>query len=114
MCVLCHTPQSTDADTGNTVDLKVMVHKIHMGSSPPSVKAGKPYQIIGFNQTVSDWSNVVYPADVRRCETCRSQTTKAAQADCILDKTIACSLWRVPRRRQFRYGPESRGRTAVR
>jgi len=114
MCVLCHTPQSTDADTGNTVDLKVMVHKIHMGSSLPSVKAGKPYQIIGFNQTVSDWSNVVYPADVRRCETCRSQTTKAAQADCILDKTIACSLWRVPRRRQFRYGPESRGRTAVR
>lgn len=86
MCVLCHTPQTIDPDTGNTVDLKVMVHKIHMGSSLPSVKAGKPYQIIGFNQTVVDWSSVVYPADVRRCETCHQQNVKAAQATAYLTK----------------------------
>ena len=79
-CVLCHTPQTVDPDTGNTVDLKVMVHKIHMGSSLPSVIAGKPYQVIGFGQSVSDWSSVVYPADVRRCETCHEQGVKAKQA----------------------------------
>ena len=79
MCVLCHNPQSSDPDTGNTIDFKVMVHKIHMGSSLPSVIAGTPYQIIGFNQSVSDWSAVVYPADVRRCGTCHSQNVKAAQ-----------------------------------
>ncbi len=84
MCVLCHTPQTVDPDTGNTVDLKVMVHKIHMGSSLPSVQAGTPYQIIGNANSVHDWSTVVYPADVRRCETCHSQTAKAAQATAYL------------------------------
>jgi OmcA/MtrC family decaheme c-type cytochrome len=80
MCMLCHNPQTIDPDTGNTIDLKVMMHKIHMGSSLPSVKGGKPYQIIGFSPTPVDWSTVVFPADVRRCETCHQQNSKAAQA----------------------------------
>ena len=85
MCVLCHTPQSVDADTGNTVDLKVMVHKIHMGSQLPSVIAGKPYQM-GSGDGLSDWSSVVYPADPRRCETCHNQKSGAAQATAHLTK----------------------------
>lgn len=91
LCVLCHTPQTTDPDTGNTVDMPVMMHRIHMGSNLPSVKAGKPYQIIGYQQALSDWSTVVFPADVRRCEFCHEQNTKAAQATAYLTPTrTAC------------------------
>jgi OmcA/MtrC family decaheme c-type cytochrome len=83
LCIMCHTPQTTDPDTGNTVDMKVFVHKLHMGSQLPSVKAGTPYQIIGFNQAVSDWSTVTLPSDPRRCEFCHESqnVTGATQSD---------------------------------
>lgn len=78
MCVLCHTPQTTDPDTGNTVDLAVMAHKIHAGRDLPSVKAGGKYQIIGFNNTVADYSKAGFPADTRNCTVCHAQTGLAA------------------------------------
>jgi OmcA/MtrC family decaheme c-type cytochrome len=92
LCVLCHTPQNTDPDSGNTLDLPVLAHKIHMGSSAPSAIAGKPYQIIGNNNSVADWSTVVFPADVRRCETCHQPNSGAAQANAYLTKptAVAC------------------------
>ncbi|HEY1242440.1 MAG TPA: OmcA/MtrC family decaheme c-type cytochrome [Bryobacteraceae bacterium] len=90
-CIMCHTPQTIDPDTGNTLDMKVFVHKLHTGADLPSVKAGKPYQIIGFNNAVSDWSTVEFPANgaassapgVLRCETCHEPQSKtgATQAD---------------------------------
>jgi len=82
MCVLCHTPQMVDTTSGNSVDFKVMIHELHMGNKLPSVVAGKAL-VIGN----TDFSKVAYPADPgdpRRCETCHSQTTGAAQATAYL------------------------------
>ncbi len=72
-CVTCHTPQSTDPVTGNTLDFTVMIHKLHMGSSLPSVRDGGVY---GLN--TSDWSSVAFPRDVGECVSCHAG---GAQAD---------------------------------
>jgi OmcA/MtrC family decaheme c-type cytochrome len=77
LCALCHQPQTTDPDTGNTVDMKVMAHKIHRGESLPSVVAGTPYQIIGNAQSLHDFSTVVFPQDIRNCATCHEGSVAA-------------------------------------
>jgi OmcA/MtrC family decaheme c-type cytochrome len=109
LCILCHNPSNMDPYTGNSLDAKVYIHKIHMGANLPSVSGkplnilgtsgspvtngiatgatqspmaggsvpgGKPYQIIG-GQTISDFSTVVWPQDVRNCTTCHQKGTQS-------------------------------------
>src|ERR1039457_6414751 len=81
VCIICHQPQTVDPSTGNSLDMKVFIHALHMGSSLPSVVAGKPYQIIGYQNSVNDFSGVVYPSEVRRCQPCHNPNNGAAQTN---------------------------------
>jgi len=57
LCQTCHTDQAIDVETGNTIDFKVMVHRIHDGKDLPSVNAGPVGTKYGISSTV--WSEKV-------------------------------------------------------
>jgi OmcA/MtrC family decaheme c-type cytochrome len=84
-CVVCHNPTSVDAQSGNTVDLTVMIHRIHSGATLPSVQAGTPYRIWGRGNTLHDYSEIQFTDDMRACRTCHEED----DAD-----TPQASLWR--------------------
>ncbi len=65
-CVTCHNPSSLDGNTGNTVDMKAMIHNIHVGRDG--------YVVIGFGGTVHDYSDVAFTQDVRNCQTCHEES----------------------------------------
>jgi len=92
ICVTCHNPSTTDPYSGNTVDLKVMVHKIHIGGELPSIEAvataaGKTvweltdaeredfYAIYGYRETKHSWWKVEFPAVIENCTKCHQETT---------------------------------------
>ena len=85
LCIMCHQSQTVDPNTGESLDAKVFIHKIHMGSGLPSVKYGaQPYQIYGHGGYAS-FSTVVYPSnpgDPRNCAaTCHNPKNGAAQTN---------------------------------
>ncbi len=86
LCVLCHTAQAADPDTGLSLDFKVMVHKIHQGADLPSVKAGGTYAFMTEDGTVFDYSTLVFPADTRNCVKCHDPNSGAKQANNYLTK----------------------------
>ena len=112
MCVLCHQPQNADPTSGNTLDLKVMAHKIHMGSQLPSVigyTAGTqtvpatPYQIYGYMNSISDFSTVVDPANPAALRGLPRPDHRRGASQSFHDRADPGGLRRLPRRRQFRH-----------
>jgi OmcA/MtrC family decaheme c-type cytochrome len=82
-CVVCHNSGNADAQSGNTLDMKVLAHKVHSGAKLPSVvadttnkgmvpAAGIGYVIYGYGGSVNNFNEVVWPQDVRNCTTCHN------------------------------------------
>jgi OmcA/MtrC family decaheme c-type cytochrome len=79
-CVMCHNPGTIDPTSGNALDMKVMIHKIHTGNKLPSIQTttspnttptiGKGYWIVGYGDSLSNFNTVLYPQDTRNCATC--------------------------------------------
>jgi len=83
ICVLCHTSGAEDKNVataaggtpGLTIDMRVMIHKIHNAMHLPSVlgvttnpdgsrnyaATPVPYQIVGHNNSIEDLSGVAFP-----------------------------------------------------
>jgi OmcA/MtrC family decaheme c-type cytochrome len=94
LCITCHNPFTGDPETSRTVDFKVMIHKIHSGSTLPSVLQGKGYFIVGFNQTVADFSDVVFPYHnhgVAHCTVCHSGGAQSANWSKIPTQNVCTS-----------------------
>jgi OmcA/MtrC family decaheme c-type cytochrome len=64
-CVTCHNPGTVDANSGNSVYMTVLVHKIHAGSS-----LTVPYKIWGFRNSLHDYSNVNFTRELDDCLSC--------------------------------------------
>jgi hypothetical protein len=81
LCVLCHNPtQSLDPDTDDSVDMPYMVHKIHAGAH---LENG--YTIIGYRQSVHDYSHVEFTTDLNDCEVCHTGGTPTEELPLVLN-----------------------------
>jgi OmcA/MtrC family decaheme c-type cytochrome len=90
-CVTCHQKDSIDIGSGNTIDFRVMIHKIHFGAELTNL----PFQICGFGcerfgAPPDDFSDVHFPQDTRNCTTCHDPANPATpQADNVNNRPTA-------------------------
>lgn len=80
-CVMCHNPGTTDANSGNVLNLATMAHKIHSGkllkAALTAGKGGEDYTIWGYRDSKHDYAEVGFPQDLRNCSKCHSGSNPA-------------------------------------
>ena len=76
-CQTCHMPGATDAVVRPEVDnppegihFKYMIHKIHRGE-----ELQNGYVVYGYRGSVHDYGEVLFPGDLRNCESCHLDGT---------------------------------------
>jgi OmcA/MtrC family decaheme c-type cytochrome len=77
-CVMCHNPNASDvarrpADKAppESIDFKRMIHRIHTGE-----ELTNDFTIYGFNSSVNNYNEVLFPGDRRDCQTCHLSGTQ--------------------------------------
>jgi OmcA/MtrC family decaheme c-type cytochrome len=73
-CVMCHNSGTTDANSGNVLDLRTMAHKIHAGKFLANSTTPESYTIWGYNASKVDFAEVGFPQDLRNCTKCHTGT----------------------------------------
>jgi len=84
LCVMCHYDGVLNPDTQNSVDMRVMVHKIHAGDFLET-----PYQIF-HRGSLTDFSEVVFPQDLRNCDTCHAEPAVQHEAYLLNPTRASC------------------------
>jgi hypothetical protein len=99
LCQLCHTDQAADPDTGSSIALLDMIHRIHRGRDLPSITAesspvGTRYEIVGFQQ-----SHHVFGEKIQACAggafngiTCGSDADCGSAGTCTGTTTVGVSF----------------------
>jgi len=91
-CVTCHSPDSYDAQSGESIEMAVMIHKIHAGGELATVAGpnrqfwdnphtavdetadnGK-YILWGNGVRAVSWEKTAFPAVIANCEACHTGT----------------------------------------
>ncbi len=70
---LSATTPGIDGLWEQSIDFKHMIHAIHDGSVRGA--AGSPFVIYGFGGSINDFTDVVYPGQLNRCDACHSGTS---------------------------------------
>ena len=98
-CVICHNPNSTDFNTNNPIDLKVMLHRLHAGKDVLT----KAYQVNALVIKATDASGTVtgtgFSQNVKNCIKCHNGAAATATATSGKNVTADGDNWKkVPSR----------------
>jgi OmcA/MtrC family decaheme c-type cytochrome len=78
-CVTCHNPEHIEPNSGESLDLAVLIHKLHRGASLPRVADGERYLVWGFGAAPREFDRVIYPFESRARHAGPGERTMACQ-----------------------------------
>lgn len=82
ICVTCHNPGTTDPESGNVVDMSLMIHKLHAGEkladiNPGLTDAQLDYTIYGHSASRHNYNELAFPGLLQNCEKCHTDSAAA-------------------------------------